>query len=35
VTAIIGFLCLKERIRSSQWIGVILILVGVALVNVR
>jgi drug/metabolite transporter (DMT)-like permease len=35
ITAIMGFLLLKERLARRQWLGIALILVGVVLINAR
>ncbi|MCB8879548.1 DMT family transporter [Acidisoma cellulosilytica] len=35
ITAILGFALLKERLTARQWSGILLILVGVGLINVR
>lgn len=35
ITALMGFFLLKERLARRQWLGIALILVGVALINAR
>jgi drug/metabolite transporter (DMT)-like permease len=35
ITAVLGFVLLKERLARRQWAGIALILVGVALINLR